>query len=318
MMKAEATWEAVSPRERYAGAVWGALAADALALAPHWIYDPAEIARRWGETADFQAPEAGSYHAGKAAGDQTHYGEQTLVLLESLAGNGGAFVMEDFARRWREWAENAHAYKDHATKETLAHLQEGQGLTRASSGSTELGGAIRIAPLLAALREEEGPVMLGAARAQTALTHGPIVTEAAELLTNAVLLLMRGVSLRGALQGAVALPYRQLPAEEYLRRGIAASERPVVEAVQELGASCDLGKALPSALAILWRHGDDPETALIRNVMAGGDSAARGMFLGTLLGAAHGRRGLPARWIAGLRARGEVEAFLESVGVGGE
>jgi ADP-ribosylglycohydrolase len=168
------------------------------------------------------------------------------------------------------------------------------------------------------LREEERPVILAAARAQTALTHGPVVTEAAELLTQAVFLLMRGVSIHCALQGAVAFPYRSLPAEEELRRAEEKSSLPVVQAVEELGAACDLAKALPSALAILWRHGDDFETALVQNVAAGGDSAARGMFIGTLLGAAQGRRAIPARWIESLQARPRVESFLQTIGLGGE
>ena len=308
----------LSRRERYSGMLYGALIGDALALAAHWIYDPEEIARQWGKPTDFREPAPGSYHAGKLAGDQTHYGDQALVLMASLEDRGGNFVMEDFARRWREWAEASTAYHDHATKDTLAHLQEGLGLTRAGSDSTELGGAVRAVPVLAALREEDVPVILAAARAQTALTHAPVVTEAAELLTQTVFLLMRGVSMRSALQGAVAFPYRTLPAENYLQRAVEKADLPVVQAVEELGASCDLAKALPSALAILWRHGDDLETALVQNVAAGGDSAARGMLLGALLGAAHGRRAFPARWIEALRARPQVESFLQTVGLGGD
>jgi ADP-ribosylglycohydrolase len=317
-MNGSATGAPPSRRERYAGLLYGALIGDALALAAHWIYEPEEIARRWGEPADFALPEPGSYHVGKVAGDQTHYGDQALVLLASLEVCGGNFVMEDFARRWRHWAEESSAYHDHATKETLAHLQQGRGLTQASSGSTELGGAVRCAPILAALRDEEGPVVLAAARAQTALTHGPIVTEVAELLTQTVFLLMRGVSIRSALQGAVAFPYRTLPAEEFLRRAEEKSGAFTVEAVTQIGAACDLTKALPSALSILWRHGDDFETALKQNVAAGGDSAARGMMVGALLGAALGRRAIPERWIAGLKAREKVDTFLQMLGLGGD
>jgi ADP-ribosylglycohydrolase len=318
-MNASATLAEAPPlslRERHAGLLYGALIGDALALGAHWIYDAPEIARRFGEMTDYRAPDPNGYHPGKVAGDQTHYGDQLLVLMESLEDCGEAFVMEDFVRRWRSWAEESASYKDHATKETLAHLQEGRGLTQAASGSTELGGASRSAPLLVALRGEEQPVILGAMRAQTALTHAPVVIEAAELLARSVFMLLRGVSLRGALQGGVGFAHRRLPAEEYLQRAIEKSTLPVVEAVGEFGASCDMAKALPSSLAILWRLGDDPEQALIQNVMAGGDSAARGMFIGALLGAAHGRRAFPERWIKGLRAGPKVESFFQAVGLG--
>jgi len=37
--------------------------------------------------------------------------------------------------------------------------------------------------------------------------------------------------------------------------------------------------------------------------------------LGTLLGAAHGRRAIPERWIEPLLARPQVETFLKTVGL---
>ncbi len=291
--------------------------ADALTLPAHWDYEQGRIARNWGEITDFLTPLPEGYHGGKNAGDQTHYGDQALILMESLEASGGNFVMDDFARRWRRFGEESKAYHDHATKETLGHLREGMGLTRAGSDSTELGGAARIAPLLVALRQEDEPVILAAARAQTALTHAaPMDLDAAEFITRAVFLLVRGISIPNALKAAARLPYRMLPAETYLKRASEARHLTTLEAVAGLGQSCGMEKALPSALAILLRHGDDPETALTENVMAGGDSAARGMVLGTLLGAAHGRRAIPERWRRGLRARRQVESFLQVVGVG--
>jgi ADP-ribosylglycohydrolase len=306
-------------RERYAGALYGALCADALALAAHWIYDQEELARRFEPITDFLFPDPEHYHAGKQSGGQTHYGDQALILMDSLSACGGNFVMEDFARRWRHFAEETKAYRDKATVETLSHLQQGLGLTRAGSASTEMGGACRIAPLLLALRNEDEPVILAAARAQTALTHAtPAVIESAELMARTVFLLLRGVSIASALQAATAFPYKTLQAEHYLRLAEDARHLPTAEAVKQLGQSCALEKALPSTLAILLRHGEDPETALVENVMAGGDSAARGMVLGMLLGAAHGRRAIPARWREALEARPQVEAFLKMAGLGEE
>ncbi len=306
----------LSVRERYAGLLYGALAGDALALPAHWLYDQGEIARRFGEVSEFQAAPADGYHAGKVLGAQTHYGDQTLVLMESLEATGGNFVMEDFARRWRGFWESAKSYRDHATKQTLAHLDEGRGLTRAGSDSTELGGAARIAPLLLALRQEDQPTILAAVRAQTALTHAaPMTLDAAEFLARTVFLLLRGVTTASALRMAVALPYRVLPAELWLREAEELRDLSTAEAVEELGQSCAMEKALPSVFAILLRHGDDLETALMENVAAGGDSAARGLVLGMLLGAAHGRRAVPERWVKSLQARPRLEAFLKTVGL---
>ena len=305
-----------SVRERYAGLLEGALVGDALSLPAHWIYDQDEIARRFGRITELQAAPAEGYHPGKELGAQTHYGDQALVLMESLEACGGNFVMEDFARRWRHFWDESNSYRDHATKKTLAHLEEGRGLTRAGSDSTELGGACRIAPLLLALRNEDQPTIIAAVRAQTALTHAtPLVMDAAEFITRTVFLFMRGVSVASALQMASALPYKALPAELYLQQAEAVRDLPTAEAVLKLGQSCSLEKALPSSFAILLRHGDDLETALIENVMAGGDSAARGLVLGLILGAAHGRRAVPERWTEPLRAQAQVGAFLKTVGI---
>ena len=319
VMAADPVQAPLTVRERYAGLLYAPLVADALALGPHWIYDQGDLARRFGAVTDFQTPPADGYHKGKQLGDQTHYGDQFLVLMESLTDCGGNFVMEDFAVRWRRFAEESPAYHDHATKDTLANLQEGLGLTKAGSGSTELGGAGRIAPLLVALRHEDQPVILAGARAQTALTHGtPIVIDAAEFITRTVFLLLRGVSIASALQAASGFHYKMLPAEFYLQQAQAVRHLSTRDAVRELGQSCDIAKALPAVFVILLQHGDSLETALEENVMAGGDSAARGTVLGTLLGAAHGRRSVPERWISALRARPQVEEFLQMMELGSE
>jgi len=316
-MAATAVSLPLSLRERHAGLLAATLAADSLALAPHWIYDQDELEEKFGRVTDLQAPRADGYHAGKLLGAQTHYGDQVLVLMESLEACGGNFVMDDFARRWREFWHESRAYRDHATKETLAHLEAGEGLTHAGSGSIELGGPGRIAPLLLALRGEDTPLVVGAVRAQTALTHAsPLALDTAEFIARAVFLLLRGISIPSALRTTANLSFKALPAADYLQRAEAVANLPTAEAVEELGQSCPLDKALPAAFAILLRHGDDLETALIENVMAGGDSAARGLVLGTILGAAHGQRAIPLRWLEAMEARARIDSFLRTVGIG--
>jgi ADP-ribosylglycohydrolase len=309
--------DALSLRERYAGLLEAALVADSLALGPHWIYEQDEIEQKFGRVTELLEPPPGSYHAGKPRGAQTHYGDQILVLMDSLEACGGNFVMEDFARRWREFWLTSTAYCDHATRETIAHLDAGQGLTQAGSSSTELGGPDRMAPLLVALRSEDVPLVIGAVRAQTAFTHAsPLALDAAEFLARTCFLLLRGVSIPSALRATADLSYKSLPAAEYLRKAESTAKLSTPEAVESLGQSCPLEKALPAVFAILLQHGDNLEESLVENVMAGGDSAARGIALGMVLGAAHGRRAVPRRWSEVLQARNKVESFLATVGLG--
>ena len=53
--------------------------------------------------------------------------------------------------------------------------------------------------------------------------------------------------------------------------------------------------------------------ALIQNVMAGGDSAARGMAVGMVLGAHLGVEAIPQEWIEGLKKREEIEELLDKI-----
>jgi ADP-ribosylglycohydrolase len=203
------------------------MVADALALGAHWLYDQNEIARRFGRVAEFLPPARDDYHPGKLRGAQTHYGDQTLVLLESLDACDGNFVMEDFAHRWSCFWRESNAYRDHATKITLAHLEESFDPPRAGSDSTDLGGAVRIAPLLAALRNENQPTKIAAAREQTMLTHAaPVTMDAAEFLTRMVLVLMRGESVASALQMTAALSSEALPVEAMLRQAESTHDLP--------------------------------------------------------------------------------------------
>jgi ADP-ribosylglycohydrolase len=62
---------------------------------------------------------------------------------------------------------------------------------------------------------------------------------------------------------------------------------------------------------LLERFGDDFETALVENVMAGGDNAARGLALGMVLGAKLGKAAIPGRWLSDLAAAPRLAAFLD-------
>lgn len=273
---------------------------DALALGPHWVYDPGTIAAWYpGGIREYDAPRS-SYHPGKAAGDFTHYGDQALVLLESLAASGGS--LENWLSDWRAWAIRTRtektSYLDGATRETLENLEAG---VTEPSGSHDLGGAARIAPLFAFHREAE--VLVPLARAQTALTHGdPRVIDAAEFFARAALTVAEGAGFEEAFDEAASHPYDALPAIDWLALGRdAAADLP-----GNLGLGCGIDGAFPLTLAVAYRHEDDPVAALSANAMLGGDSAARGMLLGLLMGARHGA----AAALPGMKAAARIESLL--------
>lgn len=277
---------------------------DALALGPHWIYDPAWIAAWYpGGIRSYGSPRS-QYHPGKSAGDFTHYGDQALVLLESLAA--GTEWRDD----WRRWAERARAekcsYFDGASRGSLERLEAGAG---EPSDSADLGGAARIAPLFAEVTGIEALVTL--ARRQTALTHGdPRVIDAAEFFARAALSVADGVGFEEAFDEAAAHPYDALPAIDWLATGRDAAGGDLTAAATDLGLGCDIDGAFQITLALAFRHEDEPVEALVANAMLGGDSAARGLLLGLLMGARHGVAAFPVGWTDDLNAGTRIESAI--------
>lgn len=285
------------------------LIGDALALGAHWIYSQPEIAEKFGSIAGYAAP-ASPYHPGKQAGDFTHYGDQTLVLLRSVA-RAGRFELAEFAKDWRAFWEDPAviSYRDGATKATLENLRQGAPPEKAASLSHDIAGAARIAPLFLLDWESEN-ALLAAARAQTAFTHGdPAVVEAAEFFASVVLSVDGGASIPEALKSVAARPDWTAisPAWFAAASQSAASAESDAAAALAHGISCDIADAFPTLCHLLLRHPTDAAAGLRANVAAGGDSAARGMIMGMIYGAQPDAAPLPPEWISGLRAHAEIE-----------
>ncbi|HEY9900658.1 MAG TPA: ADP-ribosylglycohydrolase family protein [Pantanalinema sp.] len=296
---------------RLATMLEASLVADSLALPAHWIYEPAAIARAFGRVEELLAPPATSYHAGRSAGAQTHYGDQALTLMDSLTPGEG-FDADAFDARWRAMWTDYPGYRDGATRTTLANLEAGIPAQEAGSPSSDLGGASRIAPLLVAMADSPDEAVVEAARAQTALTHRDVAaSDAAAFLVRATRAVLDGASVPDALQAAAQAEYHLLSVASHLEAARAALQAGSTEAVQALGPACGVEGAFPAMLALALAHPGDLEGALIANVMAGGDSAARGLGLGMILGAAPGAV-VPARWQKAWLARPRVEAFLRA------
>lgn len=293
--------------------VFGSFIADALALGPHWIYDSSQISDKLGRVTTYSPPLA-SYHPGKRGGDFTHYGDQALILLRSIA-TGGGFDLSRFASDWRGYWENPDtlSYRDGATRSTLAALQAGAAPEAAASSSNDMGGTARIAPLFL-LRWENDGALLAAARAVTAFTHGDAaVIESAEFFTRVALAVQRGAEIPAALEQAIdAGAWSALP-KEWLAAGRASSASPMkdTEALDHHGLSCHVPDAFPGICHLLLRYPQDPATALIENASAGGDSAARGMMLGLVYGAKFPVSTWPPEWTRDLNARQEIERMME-------
>ena len=84
----------------------------------------------------------------------------------------------------------------------------------------------------------------------------------------------------------------------------------------KIGKASPTEGALPASLYFALKYKDNVEEALIANAGCGGDSAARGMVIGMLLGAQKSFRGVVEtrnhRWMVGLNAYDRVMTLIDS------
>ncbi len=289
------------------GLVYGAFIGDAIALGPHWIYDTKVIATHYHPITGYTNPSHTPYHGSKKAGDFTHYGDQSLVLLKSLSVNNG-FYLEKFKADWFHLMTHNELYLDHATKVSMPILSDAQTFT--GSDSDELGGFSRSAPLFLLKDITNADFNL-----QTGMTHNnPLLLDISGYFIDVIMAILNGSGVIDALE------LNLKNSSEFIKASYSkalAQQGSIVEAVGALGQSCSSQFGLPSVLNILLnssKHEMNFKETLIENVYAGGDSASRGLLLGMVLGAYWGFDQLPIDWIDGLNQKEAIDTYLVNLG----
>ena len=294
--------------DRIKAAVLGAFIGDAIALGVHWVYNTRVIDKKFGRIDGYLDPLT-SYHKGKRAGEQTHFGDQMLVLMESVAAVPG-FDLADFARRWRKMFETYTGYFDSATKDTLQNLSNGKDIFSCGSTSDDLAGASRIASLLP-IYPDDPDGLVAAAKGQTAFTHNHVdVVAASEFLARTTAAVLDGAHPLEALSKVLDNYFKGSAIETLVEDGLDSREMDTRQVIADFGQACSFDSALPGVIHLVARYTDDLETALIENIMAGGDSAARGILVGMILGAHLGLDAIPGPWQEGLAAKIKIENAL--------
>jgi ADP-ribosylglycohydrolase len=302
----------VNMQDRRRALVIASFVADSLALGAHWIYDTERIQKEFGRVDRLLKPLPGSYHPTKERGDFTHYGDQAMVLLESVAARG-TFEAEDFSKRWQALFTDYKEYIDQATKATLQNYAGGKKALDAGSSSSDLAGASRIAPIVC-LYAQDLDRLVSAAREQTVMTHRhPLVADSAEFFSRVCWKILQGDELRAAVDDVVHSRYKASPLNEWVQRGLESKGEESVTAIKRFGQSCHVDEAFPGIIHLILRYENDLKEALIQSVMAGGDSAARGMTVGMVLGAYLGTEALPSEWISGLKRRNDLFSLVEKI-----
>lgn len=288
--------------------VLASFVADSLALGAHWIYDTAIIDNDFGRVESLRQPKEDSFHPTKDKGDFTHYGDQTFVLLESVSTNKG-FDLEQFARSWRDFFDGYNGYFDHATKDTLKNFKADKSPSESGSGSSDLGGTSRIAPLAYRYRDNLER-LTAAARAQTAMTHNNQgVLDSSEFFARVVFKVLQGSSPVAAIKAS--LPDGELG--KLVQDGLESSGLETRKAIKRFGQMCDTTAGLPGVIHVIARYETNLRDALVENVMAGGDSAARGMLVGMVLGAHLGSTAIPSEWLAEMKRHQKIRELMQMI-----
>jgi ADP-ribosylglycohydrolase len=229
------------------------LAADSLALGVHWIYNTNVIDKKFGRVETYLKPVRPTYHPTKVLGEFTHYGDQTMILLESVSSCSG-FDLDDFSLRWRCLFENYDGYIDKATKGTLENLESGKSPSQAGSASDDLAGASRIAPLLYVYRDDSEKLIASAA-AQTAFTHNNLqVTKSAEFFSTVTYQVLKGASPVTAIESVKREGFNSDPFAEWIQMGLQSVEQATRQTILDLGQMCETAAAFPGVIHLIAKY----------------------------------------------------------------
>lgn len=297
-------------KDKIYGALWGSFCADAYALGPHWEYNTKNIEDAGLNWEGYNNPIT-TYHGKKQAGDFTHYGDQCLWLLRHISEKS-SFDLSSFGRLWMDEMQVYTGYVDHSTKQTLDNLKKGADWTTCGSGSTDFSAVGRAVPLLLILNGNIEDLKK-AFMSQTALTHNSEqVVEASSFFAELAVSLLEGKDLRGSLI-SIGSGYSKT-IQEWITLGMASSAKKKTSLViKKFGQACDIKHGFPGVIHLITKYTDNYRLAMEENVKSGGDSAARGITVGMLLGIINGKKSIPEDWIKNLNAHKEIEELISKI-----
>ena len=281
----------------------GAFIGDALALGPHWIYDTKKITEAFGEIKGIVSPLEDSFHKTKKKGELTHYGDQMLMLAKYCVNHEEEFNQEFFLKYYYDWMQNYDGYKDHATKETLENIEKNvfQG-----SDSQELAGVISVPVMYYLSNNYEDDAI-----ERTKATHNStLVIEIVNFILGLLKLIEKGNTIEESIEKLKnKSPDRIVKLIEKAEKRV---EEEPIDTIKDFGQMCNGKNAFLSSIYLILKYKDNFEKALLTNVQAGGDSAARGIMIGTILGAYHGIDVLPKVWMKDMQHFEEISSIKKT------
>jgi len=293
-------------KNRLEAALWGAFYGDAYALGAHWLYDTHQISKSEFDSKQFNDPLT-DYHDGKEAGDFTHYGDQMLWLLETVAAED--FSVHGFSVVWKNRMSSYKGYIDGASQHTIDALNEGKNSLVCGSNSRDLSVVGRMMPLIYAYHSDMDK-MMEYVKLHTVFTHmTKELVESAAYFNELIMAVSMGAEIGRAIE-EISLAYSE-KLQKWVQDGVDKAEHESIEAIKVLGQSCSVEGGFSAVVYLLVRFSDFQE-AMEANAFAGGDSAARGMIVGAVLGAYGGMEVLPPNYKA-MNSADAIAHYIEMI-----
>lgn len=270
--------------------VKAALIADSYLLGSHWIYEEAKLEKLDIDWEELNAP-CSPWHKGKEKGDFTHYGDHAL-WLDTFVKENHSFNIDSYRTMWLEKMQDYKGYVDGACRETLEVLEKDNSATRcAKSGDLSIIG--RIAPLLYVSKTKSE--FLSHVKSFVSFTHNnEKVLKTAALFASILYDVIEGSSITDAIESVNVDPTLQ----EAFNEAKLSKDKPTLETIYKFGPACSVDGGFEGTIHLLMKY-DNFKEAMIANAKSGGDSSARGMIVGMIMGASDYT--IPPSWEKGTR-----------------
>jgi ADP-ribosylglycohydrolase len=326
----------------------GTFVGDALGLGCHWYYDLRALKDDYGpwvsdyvtskpdRTDAFGNIAKYRYELGLRAGDLSQTGQVTHLLLESVAERG-AYDQEDFTARLDGLLETLDGkpfsgrYTDWAMRDVWNQRKSGTAWDDVGSRADTAEAAVR-STILAARFFGDPERLAAVGYGNIRLTHAePYVAGQTLSFALTVSALIRNVPL-GEIRGYLAdlaakASIRTLvPSFDCLTQAangaMAVASGVTIDPPSLIcslnGLNCTLGFMLPSIYYLIHRFPRNFEMAVLSAANGGGNNMARAALAGALSGALVGLKGIPERFISGLKNREQLlELAAQVAGYGG-
>ena len=281
---------------------------------------PAARRQSYGEIRDYPP----NQNAGnRKVGAPSDNSQMAFWTLEQLLEDG-RLVPDHLARKFTR----QQIFGIGSTVKAFLRCYKDQGLPWEQSGQASAGNGarMRIAPVLIPFLRQPSPELWADAALAGMITHNDRASNACSVAF--IHLLWECLRLKQApepiwwvdtfvatakeLEGNTSyssrnpgLPYKG-PLWRFVEQEVRQAlkqNRSTLEACERWHSGAYLLETMPCVLYILARYGGNPEEAIVRAVNDTKDNDTVAAIAGAAVGALHGQKGLPARWISGLLGR---------------